>query len=236
MVAEDAGRAAAGLPAPAELEALMTLHRRSHPDAPVGQLTRAFDTAADLHAATHALAVAGVLAGLGMDTTTLVAALLHDTVGNTAYSVDQLRADFGDEVATLVGGVTALGRVKLGRTADAETARKMIVAMARDPRVLVVTLADRLHTMRTVTFLPRPEQERTARETLEILAPLAQRLGLDAIWAELGGLAFGTPFPAEFHEINRLLDEHAPQRHALLQQLIQKAADDLGNAAIRARV
>src|SRR5256885_14682759 len=110
MVAEDAAGAAAGRPATAELEALMTLHRRSHPDAPAGQLTRAFDTAANLHAVTHALAVAGVLAELGMDTTTLVAALLRDTVGDTAYTVDQLRADFGEEVATPAGGGRALGR------------------------------------------------------------------------------------------------------------------------------
>jgi guanosine-3',5'-bis(diphosphate) 3'-pyrophosphohydrolase len=215
MVAEDAGRGPAGL------DALIALHRRSHPDALVEQLKRAFDTAADPHAVTRSLAVAGLLAELGMDTTTLVAALLH---GNTAYTVDQLRVDFGDEVATLVDGVTT------------ETARKRFVAMAKDPRVLVITLADGLHTMRTLTVLPPPEQEQKARETLEILAPLARRLGLHTIQAELEDLAFGTLFPAEFEEINRLLAEHAPHRDVVLQQVTREVVADLGAATINAKV
>jgi GTP pyrophosphokinase len=246
MVAEDAARRAAGLRASAELEALVALHRRSRPKALVGQLRRAYDTAANLHAGqfrrsgdryiTHPLAVASLLAELGMDTTTLVAALLHDTVENTAYTTDQMRVDFGDDVAMLVSGVTTLDRVKLGDTANAETIGKMVVAMAKDPRVLVIKLADRLHNMRTLTFLPQPEQEQKARETLEILAPLAHRLGLDTITWELEDLAFATLLPARFAEINRLIDEHVPQRDALLRQMIHKIAADLRNATINARV
>jgi GTP pyrophosphokinase len=246
MVPEDAGREAAGSRASAELEALIAVHRQSRPEAPVGELGRAYDTAASLHAGqvrksgdpyiAHPLAVARLLAELGMDTTTLVAALLHDTVENTAYTMDQMRVDFGGEVALLVGGVTALDKVKLVDAARAETVRKMVVAMARDPRVLVIKLADRLHNMRTLTFLPRPKQEQKARETLEILAPLAHGLGMETIRWELEDLAFGTLSPARFEEINRLLDEHAPQRDAVLREVIQKVAADLGTATINARV
>ena len=126
---------------------------------------------------THPLAVATILADLGMDTTTLVAALLHDTVEDTDYTLDDVREDFGDEVAHLVDGVTKLDKVKFGDATEAETIRKMIIAMAQDPRVLVIKLADRLHNMRTMRFLPPDKQARKARETLEVLAPLAHRLG-----------------------------------------------------------
>ena len=100
----------------------------------------------------------------------------------------------------------------------------MVVAMAKDPRVLVIKLADRLHNMRTLTFLPRAKQEQKAKETLEILAPLAHRLGMNTIKWELEDLAFGTLFPKRFEEINRLIGEHQPQREALLRQVTQKVA------------
>ena len=149
------------------LEPLIATHRASHPKADARLLQRAFDMAARWHSGqyrksgdpyiTHPLAVATILANLGMDTTTLVAALLHDTIEDTDYTLDQMRADFGAEVALLVDGVTKLDRVKLGDAAKAETIRKMVVAMAKDPRVLVIKLADRLHNMRTLTFLPRAQ-------------------------------------------------------------------------------
>ncbi len=136
----------------------------------------------------------------------------------------------------LVDGVTKLDRVKLGDAAKAETIRKMVVAMAKDPRVLVIKLADRLHNMRTLTFLPRPKQEQKARETLEILAPLAHRLGMNTIKWELEDLAFRTLFPKRFEEINRLIGEHTPQRDSLLRQVTQRVAVDLKAAKIRAEV
>ncbi|WP_249714426.1 RelA/SpoT family protein [Rhizomonospora bruguierae] len=228
------------------LEPLISTHRASHPKADARLLQRAFDVAARWHAGqyrksgdpyiTHPLAVATILANLGMDTTTLVAALLHDTIEDTAYDLEQMRVDFGGEVALLVDGVTKLDRVKLGDAAKAETIRKMVVAMAKDPRVLVIKLADRLHNMRTLTFLPRPKQEQKAKETLEILAPLAHRLGMNTIKWELEDLAFGTLFPKRFEEINRLIGEHQPQREALLRQVTNKVATDLRSAKIKAEV
>src|ERR687889_634453 len=158
------------------LEPLASVHRTLHPKADLALLQHAYDVAEARHEGqqrksgdpyiTHPLAVATILAELGMDTTTLVAALLHDTVEDTGYSLEQLRADFGEEVAHLVDGVTKLDKVELGNAAEAETIRKMIVAMARDPRVLVIKLSDRLHNMRTMRFQPAHKQQRTARATL----------------------------------------------------------------------
>jgi GTP pyrophosphokinase len=228
------------------LEPLVTEHRQSHPKADVQLLQRAFDVASRWHSGqhrksgdpyiTHPLAVAWILAGIGMDTTTLVAALLHDTIEDTDYGLEQMRADFGEEVALLVDGVTKLDAVKLGDAAKAETIRKMVVAMAKDPRVLVIKLADRLHNMRTLTFLPRPKQEQKAKEVLEILAPLAHRLGLNTLKWELEDLAFGTLFPKRFEEINRLIAEHQPQRDSLLRQVTRKVQTDLKAAKVKAGV
>ena len=152
------------------LEPLASVHRTLHPKADLALLQHAYDVADEKHSGqkrksgdpyiTHPLAVATILAELGMDTTTLVAALLHDTVEDTGYSLEQLRADFGEEVAHLVDGVTKLDKVELGNAAEAETIRKMVVAMARDPRVLVIKLSDRLHNMRTMRFLSPEKQEK----------------------------------------------------------------------------
>jgi GTP diphosphokinase / guanosine-3',5'-bis(diphosphate) 3'-diphosphatase len=228
------------------LEPLISQHRVSHPKADVRLLQRAFDTASRWHAGqyrksgdpyiTHPLAVATILANIGMDTTTLVAALLHDTIEDTDYTLDQIRGDFGEDVAVLVDGVTKLDAVKLGDAAKAETIRKMVVAMAKDPRVLVIKLADRLHNMRTLTFLPRPKQEQKAKETLEILAPLAHRLGLNTLKWELEDLAFGTLFPKRFQEINRLIADHQPQRDTLLRQVTKRVQTELKDAKVKAKV
>ena len=185
---------------------------------------------------THPLAVATVLAGLGMDTTTLVAALLHDTVEDTGVTLDTITADFGSEVTHLVDGVTKIDKVKLGDAAQAETIRKMIVAMARDPRVLVIKLADRLHNMRTLRFLPPEKQEKKARETLEILAPLAHRLGMNTIKWELEDLAFATLYPKRYDEIVRLVAERAPSRDTYLAEVTSTVNEQLKTAKIEAVV
>ncbi|MGY1716865.1 RelA/SpoT family protein [Geodermatophilus nigrescens] len=228
------------------LEPLAALHRQSHPKADLALLQRAYDVAEAAHATqkrksgdpyiTHPLAVATVLAGLGMDTTTLVAALLHDTVEDTGKTLEAISADFGPEVAHLVDGVTKIDKVKLGDAAQAETIRKMIVAMARDPRVLVIKLADRLHNMRTLRFLPPEKQEKKARETLEILAPLAHRLGMNTIKWELEDLAFATLYPKRYDEIVRLVAERAPSRDTYLAEVTSSVTEQLKAAKIEAVV
>lgn len=229
-----------------ELQPLIEAHRSAHPKADIKSLQKAYETARQWHEGqfrksgdeyiTHPLAVASILADLGMDTTTLVAALLHDTIEDTEYTLEQVRADFGDEVALLVDGVTKLDKVKLGDSAKAETIRKMVVSTAKDPRVLVVKLADRLHNMRTLNFLPPPKREQKARETLEILAPLAHRLGMNTVKWELEDLSFATLFPKRFKEIQRLVGEHTPQRDNLLRQVCDRVGNDLRSAKIGAKV
>jgi GTP diphosphokinase / guanosine-3',5'-bis(diphosphate) 3'-diphosphatase len=228
------------------LEPLIKTVRSTHPKADIRLIERAYDVAARCHAnqlrlsgdpfITHPLAVATILAELGMNHETLCAALLHDTIEDTAYTMDELRRDFGDDIAALVDGVTKLDKVKYGEAAQAETVRKMVVAMSRDIRVLVIKLTDRLHNMRTLRYLPRPKQEQKARETLEIYAPLAHRLGMNTLKWELEDLAFATLFPKRYDEIARLVAERAPRREAFLQEVIEEVSADLREAKIKARV
>ncbi|MEU2157557.1 bifunctional (p)ppGpp synthetase/guanosine-3',5'-bis(diphosphate) 3'-pyrophosphohydrolase [Streptomyces sp. NPDC019396] len=185
---------------------------------------------------THPLAVTTILAELGMDPATLMAGLLHDTVEDTEYGLDTLRRDFGDQVALLVDGVTKLDKVKFGEAAQAETVRKMVVAMAKDPRVLVIKLADRLHNMRTMRYLKREKQEKKARETLEIYAPLAHRLGMNTIKWELEDLAFAILYPKMYDEIVRLVAERAPKRDEYLAIVTDEVQTDLRAARIKATV
>lgn len=224
------------------LEPLVTIHRELYPKADLSQLQRAYDVAEERHAhqkrksgdpyITHPLAVATILAELGMDTTTLVAALLHDTVEDTGYSLEQLTAEFGEEVAHLVDGVTKLDKVVLGSAAEGETIRKMIIAMARDPRVLVIKVADRLHNMRTMRFLPPEKQARKARETLEVIAPLAHRLGMATVKWELEDLSFAILHPKKYEEIVRLVATRAPSRDTYLA----KVRDEINRSLSASRI
>ncbi len=228
------------------LEPLIKTVRATHPKADVRLIERAYDVAAQMHAGqvrksgdpyiTHPLAVATILAELGMNHETLCAALLHDTIEDTAYTLDELRRDFGEDIAALVDGVTKLDKVKYGDAAQAETVRKMVVAMSRDIRVLVIKLADRLHNMRTLRYLPRAKQEQKSREVLEIFAPLAHRLGMNTVKWELEDLAFATLFPKRYDEIARLVSERAPRRDVFLQDVIEDVSVDLREAKIKARV
>ena len=204
------------------LEPLFRIVRGTHPKAELTPVERAYAIAERMHAdqhrrsgdpfITHPLAVATILAELGMTPPTLCAALLHDTVEDTAYTLDAVREEFGDEVALLVDGVTKLDKVKYGDSAQAETIRKMVVAMSKDIRVLVIKLADRLHNMRTLRHLPVEKQERKATETLEIFAPLAHRLGIHAIKWELEDLAFATLHPRKYDEIKGLVSQQRAER------------------------
>ena len=228
------------------LEPLVAIHRELYPKANLATLQRAYDVADERHASqkrksgdpyiTHPLAVATILAELGMDTTTLIAALLHDTVEDTGYSLEALTADFGEEVAHLVDGVTKLDKVVLGDTAEAETIRKMIIAMARDPRVLVIKVADRLHNMRTMRFLPPEKQARKARETLEVIAPLAHRLGMATVKWELEDLAFAILHPKKYEEIVRLVANRAPSRDTYLATVRAEINATLSASRITATV
>nr|WP_017625765.1 bifunctional (p)ppGpp synthetase/guanosine-3',5'-bis(diphosphate) 3'-pyrophosphohydrolase [Nocardiopsis chromatogenes] len=228
------------------LEPLIKTVRATHPKVDVRLIERAYDVAAHYHRdqkrksgdpyITHPLAVATILAELGMQEPTLAAALLHDTVEDTPYTLDQLRSDFGDEIAELVDGVTKLDKVKYGEATEAETVRKMVVAMARDIKVLVIKLCDRLHNMRTLRYLPQHKREKKARETLEIYAPLAHRLGMNTIKWELEDLAFATMYPKRFDEIARLVSERAPRRDLYLQDVIEAVSADLREARIKATV
>jgi GTP diphosphokinase / guanosine-3',5'-bis(diphosphate) 3'-diphosphatase len=228
------------------LESLVATHRAAHPRADTRLLAQAYEVAEREHRGqqrtsgepfiTHPLAVASILAELGMDTTTLVAALLHDTVEDTGYTLEQTRDDFGDEITLLVDGVTKLDKMEFGRAAEAETIRKMIVAMALDLRVLIIKLADRLHNMRTLRFQPAHKQQHTARATLEVLAPLANRLGLQVIRRELEDMAFATLHPAEHDEIVRTVDQRDPGRREHVVMLTRQVAADLRAAKTKATV
>ncbi|TSD62106.1 bifunctional (p)ppGpp synthetase/guanosine-3',5'-bis(diphosphate) 3'-pyrophosphohydrolase [Aeromicrobium piscarium] len=230
----------------AVLDPLLKVYRATHPKGDIASIEKAYRIAAQMHEGqtrksgdpyiTHPLAVATILAELGMTAPTLCAALLHDTVEDTSYTIDQLREDFGDEVVHLVDGVTKLDKVKYGDSAQSETIRKMVVAMSRDIRVLVIKLADRLHNMRTLRYLRQDKQERIARETIEIYAPLAHRLGMNTIKWELEDLAFGTLHPKVYDEIVRLVAERAPSREGFLERVISDVTSDLGHSKIKAKV
>ncbi|HSK26634.1 MAG TPA: bifunctional (p)ppGpp synthetase/guanosine-3',5'-bis(diphosphate) 3'-pyrophosphohydrolase [Jiangellales bacterium] len=228
------------------LDPLFRSVRATHPKADLTLVERAYEVAARAHSGqkrrsgdpyiTHPLAVATILAELGMTPPTLAAALLHDTVEDTSYTLDALRTDFGDEVAMLVDGVTKLDKVKYGQAAQAETVRKMVVAMAKDIRVLVIKLADRLHNARTWRYVSRESAQRKARETLEIYAPLAHRLGMNTIKWELEDLSFATLHPKVYDEIVRLVAERAPSRDDYLATVIDQVQADLRQAKIKATV
>jgi len=233
-------------PQSAVLDPLFTIIRANHPKADLERIARAYRTAEHYHTGqirksgdpyiTHPLAVATILAELGMTETTLCAGLLHDTVEDTPYTLVQLRADFGDEIALLVDGVTKLDKIQYGDTAKTETIRKMVLAMSHDIRVLVIKLADRLHNMRTIGYLRPDQQTRIAKETLEIFAPLAHRLGMNAIKWELEDLSFATMQPKIYDEIVRLVAQAAPERERQLSLVIDQVNADLVQAGIKAIV
>ena len=220
--------------------------RENAKESDVGIVERAFIAAETAHRGqlrksgdpyiTHPVAVAEILVEFGLDPATIAAALLHDTVEDTNYSSDALRAEFGDEVATLVEGVTKLDRLTYGPTAEAETVRKMVVAMAKDIRVLVIKLADRLHNARTWQFVEPESSARKARETLDIYAPLAHRLGMNAVKWELEDLSFKFLEPKKFDEIERLVIERNPSREKLTNDVISVVEEDLTSEGIQATV
>jgi GTP pyrophosphokinase len=220
--------------------------KAAHPKLDFAIVEKAFTVASKAHLGhtrksgdpyiTHPIAVAQLLADLGIGPAGLAAALLHDTVEDTDYTLDELRADFGDEVAMLVDGVTKLDKVKFGDDAQAETVRKMVVAMSKDIRVLVIKLADRLHNARTWGFVPEAKAKQKAQETLEIYAPLAHRLGISAFKLELEDISFSVLYPKVYEEIVNLVRQRSPKRDEFIQTVISAIDDDLKDNKIKGKV
>ena len=228
------------------IQPLVDSLRLHHPATKMDEVERAYEVAKAAHKGqlrksgdeyiTHPVAVAEILSELGLNSETIIAALLHDTVEDTDYSLAQLKVDFGDKIANLVDGVTKLDKLIYGPTAEAETVRKMVIAMSRDIRVLVIKLADRLHNARTWGYVSQENSERKARETLDIYAPLAHRLGMNAIKWELEDLSFQVLEPKKFEEIARLVTDRSTSREALSSDVIAVVQDDLAKDGITATV
>ncbi|GAA3694032.1 GTP pyrophosphokinase [Zhihengliuella alba] len=243
-LARFAGRSPMGQPP--ILEPLLRTVRANSPREDLDLITHAFAVAERSHEGqkrksgdpyiTHPVAVSTILAEMGMTGTTLAAALLHDTVEDTDYSLDDLRREFGDEVAMLVDGVTKLDKVKFGDAAQAETVRKMVVAMSKDIRVLLIKLADRLHNARTWRYVSPESSAKKARETLEIFAPLAHRLGMNTIKWELEDLSFAALHPKVYEEVVRLVGDRTPEREKYLSTVRRLIGEDLHQARIKASV
>jgi GTP pyrophosphokinase len=233
-------------PYSAEVAELIRITKQNHPKADLSIIERAFEVAQHAHRdqkrasgepyITHPLAVTLILAELGIGPITLAAALLHDTVEDTEYNLTMLKAEFGEEVAMLVDGVTKLDKVKFGDHAQAETVRKMVVAMSKDIRVLVIKLADRLHNARTWGFVSPESAKRKAQETLEIYAPLAHRLGINAMKWELEDISFGVLYPKVYEEIVNLVTQRTPKRAEFIDGVIDSISQDLREAKIRGTV
>ena len=217
-----------------------------YPDEDLDVLERAYRRALAQHSSQwrksgepyiiHPLAVSQILADLGMGPLVVAAGLLHDTVEDTDYTLEECRAEFGPTVTGLVDGVTKISRMDYGDSAPAETIRKMVVAMSRDVRVLVVKLADRVHNARTWRYVKASSAQRKARETLDVYAPLANRLGMNAIKTELEELSFKTLYPKIYNEIVVLVSRRAGQREVYLEQIIDEISGDLKAQNIRASV
>ena len=225
---------------------IMQACRNHHPDEDLSILERAYRRAVTQHSSQrrksgepyiiHPLAVAQILADLGMGPLVVAAGLLHDTVEDTDYTLDECRAEFGDTVTGLVDGVTKLSKMEYGDSAQAETIRKMVVAMSRDVRVLVVKLSDRVHNARTWRYVKSSSAQKKARETLDVYAPLANRLGMNAIKTELEELSFKVLYPKIYNEIVVLVARRAGQRDVYLAQILAEINEDLDAQHIKAYV
>jgi GTP pyrophosphokinase len=230
------------------LDDLITIAVEHHPGTDVDAIKDAYDVAAKAHAGqfrqtgdpyiVHPLAVAQILATYGLDTATIVAAVLHDVVEDTEFSLDDLERDFGSEVALLVDGVTKLDRIKFSSREEqqAATIRKMAVALAKDIRVLLIKLADRTHNMRTIDPLPEEKRIRVASETLDIYAPLAHRLGVQEIKHELEERSFAALYPARREHLVEQIRQRAPEREVYLENVMEEVAGALDEVRIDATI
>jgi GTP pyrophosphokinase len=231
-----------------ELTPLLASYRSRHPKAPVATISRAYTVAAQAHQSqmrssgesyiNHPLAVAQIVADIGLDEVSVVAALLHDAVEDTEITVEDVARDFGSETADIVDGVTKLERIRFDSREEqqAATMRKMLVAMARDLRVLVIKLADRLHNMRTIAAMPQQKQQRISQETLDIYAPLAHRLGMQEMKQQLEDLAFASLHSKRFAELDHLVSSRTPERDVYLAKAVAEVRERLAELGIEAEV
>ncbi|MDL4816009.1 RelA/SpoT family protein [Actinomadura opuntiae] len=225
---------------------LLAVHRAACPGGDEAELLRGYEVAERLHRGqlrksgapyiTHPLAVAMILAGMGMDTTTLVAALLHDTVEDTHYTVGEVRADFGEEVAVLVDGVTKLDGSRWGDRAEAETFRKIVLAAAADLRVLVIKLSDRLHNLRTLRYRPAHKRAPYAKASQELLVPFAERLGIHVLKREMDDLAFAARSPDAHAATERAVRAALRRAGAAFAPAIARIRAALAEHGVRAQV
>ena len=231
-----------------ETSLLLTAFLEHHPDSAFDLIERAYQVALGAHEGqtrksgepyiNHPLSVATIVARQGFDDITVAAALLHDAVEDTLIDLDDLERDFGVEVALIVDGVTKLDRLTFESREEQQAAsmRKMLVALAKDLRVLIIKLADRLHNMRTVAALPESKQQRVARETLDIYAPLAHRLGMQEVKMQLEDLALATLHPKRYSQIDQMVQDRAPERDLYLEQLTSEVDQRLRGFGIEADI
>ena len=231
-----------------ETSALLTEYRAHHPGADSSMIEQAYQVALAAHAGQtrksgepyihHPLSVATIVARQGLDDVTVAAALLHDAVEDTSVSLDDLERDFGSDVRLIVDGVTKLERLHFDTREEQQAAsvRKMLVALAKDLRVLIIKLADRLHNMRTLAALPEHKQERVAQETLDIYAPLANRLGMQEVKDQLEDLALATLHPKRYSQIDQMVQDRSPERDLYLAQVIGEVEGRLGEVGVTGEV
>src|SRR4051795_5637896 len=236
------------VPPAEEIAPLVGAFRSHHPKASSLMITRAYELAAEAHRQQvrrsgesyiqHPLAVARIVADLGLDDITIAAALLHDAVEDTHITLEDVTAEFGPDVAGIVDGVTKLERIQFDskEAQQAATMRKMLVAMAKDVRVLIIKLSDRLHNMSTLAALPASKQERIARETIDIYAPLAHRLGMQEMKQQLEDLAFAALHPKRYAEIDHMVSNRTPERELYLAQVLEDVRSRLTELRISAEV
>ncbi len=235
-------------PAADELAPLLASYRSHHPKSRVDTINRAYHTAAEAHRSqtrssgesyiNHPLAVAKIVADIGLDEISVAAALLHDAVEDTEIKLADVEEHFGKEVAWIVDGVTKLERIRFDsrEAQQAATMRKMLVAMAKDLRVLLIKLADRLHNMRTLGGMAPEKQRRIAQETLDIYAPLAHRLGIQEIKQQLEDLSFAALHPKRYAELDHLVATRSPEREIFLAQAVSDIRARLKELGVEAEV
>src|SRR6202165_740465 len=232
----------------ARLDELLAKLRQNRPSEDPWMVRRAYEIAAERHRnqlrssgdpyLTHLLEVSHILADMRMDATTLTAALLHDVIEDTEFPISRIEERFGQEVARLVEGVTKIGRLNMmaPETRQAENVRKMLLAMVNDVRVALVKLADRLHNMRTLEYLEHPKQERISRETLDIYAPIAHRLGMSVVRGQLDDLSFRYLEPEGFLALQKEVSDKAPIHKRFLEEVQATIQTKLVEASIPAEL